>query len=237
VTPAGTEVRHGWTLAALTDLAATVVARHRHWWPAGDIADQHAAAWEGITEELLTADISPSRTELAGAGLRSLSRHVSGDRRHQGDGSHNPIANAGAKFAAYWDWHGAPAADPANGITERLAVAQILPALTPRQREALTLLAAYEDYQDAAAAMGVAVGTFETHITRARAAFRALWHEGETPSRPWRKDKRVYSRTPREAAVAECGTVRAYWQHHRRKEHVDQACRDAHNTYNREHAA
>jgi sigma-70-like protein len=233
VTPPSTEVLHGWTLADLSDLAATVAARHRHWWPAGDIADQHAAAWEGITWHLCEAQVPPARNDLLAAGLRSLAAHVAGERRHQGRGAHNASANAGAKFSAYWDWHSAPAPDPAARITERLAVAQILPALTPRQREALTLLAAYGDYQDAAAAMGVATGTFEVHIKRARKAFLALWHEGETPSRQWRRDKRVFSRTPREAALAECGTMRAVWQHKRRGEFMDQACRDARNAYNR----
>ena len=223
----------GWTVAGIQVLASTVTARHRHWWPAGDIADQHAAAWDGITMHLLTAAGQPSRQDLLGAGLRELARHVSGDRRHKGAGNHNGTANAGAKFAAYWDWHSGPVPDPAEGVTSRLAVRQILAALAPRQREALTALAAYGDYQLAAAAMGCATGTFETHVTRARRAFRVLWHEGETPSRQWRKDKRVYSRAPRDAARAECGTQRAYWQHRHRREHVDQACLDAHNAYNR----
>lgn len=209
---------HGWGLAALQSLAAAVVARHRHWWPAGDITDQHGAAWDGIIGQLLSSEEPPSRQDLAAAGLRALSAHVRREISHQGGGSHNGIPNAGARFTAFWDWHARPAPDPQDGVTERLAIAQILPALTPRQQQALTALAACEDYQAAAAAMGISVGTFEVHIRRARAAFRVLWHEGEMPSRQWRKDKRVFSRSTGEEEIPECGTLRAAWRHRRRKE-------------------
>lgn len=228
----------GWTLAELNGVAAAIVSRHRHWWPAGDIAGQHAAAWDGITEHLLTSDEPPSRQAMAAAGLRALSAYVRREISHQGGGSHNGIANAGAKFASYWEWHSAPAPDPQERVCDRLAVTQILPALTPRQREALLALAAWEDYQLAAAAMGCTTGTFEVHIKRARQAFRALWHEGETPSRQWRKDKRVYSRSFREEEIPECGTMRAAWRHRRRKEDCPGGeCLKAENEYKRVSAA
>lgn len=193
------EPLHGWTLAAINDLAATVASRHRHWWRAGDLADQHQAAWDGIAAELLAAQVPPSRSDLLAAGLRSLAAHVRGEIRHHGGGSHNGIPNAGAKFAAYWEWHSSPWPDPQDGVCDRLAVAQILPFLTPRQRQALTLLAVFGDYEEGAAAMGVATGTFEVHIKTARRRFLLLWHEHEMPSRPWRKDKRVYRRKGRAA--------------------------------------
>lgn len=232
--PVACDPLRGYTLADLNGLAAAVVARHRHWWPAGDIAGQHAAAWDGITEHLLTAGSPPSPAGLRAAGLRALAASVRRDISHQGGGSHNDIANAGAKFASYWEWHSRPAPDPQERVAERIAVPQILATLPPRQREALHALAAWEDYQLAAAAMGCTVGTFEVHIRRARMAFRALWHEGETPSRQWRKDKRVYSRTPREEEIPECGTLRGWWRHKRRKEDCPAGtCREAWNAWNR----
>ena len=184
---------HGWTLATLDSLAASVVASHRHWWPAGDISGQKAAAWDGITEHLLTAEEPPSRRDLYSAGLRALAAHVRRELAHAGRGAHSGTANAGAKFAAYW--HQPPLPGFEETIAERMSVPQILAALPPAQRQALHALAAAGDYQAAAAASGVTPGTFEQRIHRARARFRALWHEGEAPSGQWRKDKRVYLRT------------------------------------------
>ena len=199
---------------------------------------QHAAAWDGITEHLLTAEAKPSPADLRAAALRSLAHSSRRDISHQGGGAHGDVANAGAKFASYWEWHSRPASDPQERVTERIAVPQILATLPPRQREALHALAAWEDYQLAAQAMGCSTGTFEVHIKRARAAFRVLWHEGETPSRQWRKDKRVYSRNPAEPVVPECGTMPAVWRHRRRKEDCPTgACNDARNAYNRERYA
>lgn len=187
-------VAHGWTLDALESLAASVVAGHRHWWPAGDMADQHAAAWDGITEHLLTAEDAPSRRDLYSAGLRSLAAHVRRELAHAGHGAHAAGPNAGAKFSAYWHQAALPGLD--EKVAERLALPQILAALPPAQRHALHALAASGDYQAAAVASGVSAGTFEQRVHRARARFRELWHEGESPSRQWRKDKRVYLRTP-----------------------------------------
>jgi hypothetical protein len=82
-------------------------------------------------------------------------------------------------------WHDTGHASPEERATERLALAQIWARLRPAQRDLLAAMAEHEDYAKAAAALGKTWHTFATQISHARTAFRELWHEGETPSRPW----------------------------------------------------
>jgi hypothetical protein len=77
---------------------------------------------------------------------------------------------------------------------DRAALWQIWSQLEERHRVALLALATHEDYQAAADAMGVPYATYVTRVRRARHAFYALWHEGETPSRPWGTDRRQGSK-------------------------------------------
>jgi hypothetical protein len=95
------------------------------------------------------------------------------------------------QFARYW-WGGSGhrGTDPAPGIVDRLALAAIWPKLTASQREALAALAATDDYRDAAVVLGLARPAFNARVATARHRFLALWHEGETPSRQYRPDKR-----------------------------------------------
>lgn len=183
---------HGYTLADIGDLARRVVSNNRHWWPAGDRADQHDTAWHGIAERLCSAAEAPSRLDLMEAGRHALSRDVRDQMRHHGartDGTNN-----GAGFARYWGWAAFSFPSPETGVTERVALTQILAALTPRQREAVTALAVQGDYVLAAQALGIRPQTFRSLLGRARKDYLALWHEGEVPSRPWGTDRRVLRR-------------------------------------------
>lgn len=180
---AAMDVLHSYTLTDINDLATRVVRNNRHWWPAGDRDDQHATAWHGIAEHLCQATERPSERDLLEAGRRALGAEVRDQLRHHGaraDGTNN-----GTNFGRYWDWHSGPCPSPEPGIVDALAVRQITAALTGRQVEALTVLAACEDYALAARTLGIKPNTFQALLTRARREFYRLWHEGETPSRPW----------------------------------------------------
>jgi hypothetical protein len=175
-------VLHGWTLSELDRIAAHVIRINMSWWPAGDRRDQHDIAWEGIAERLCSASSRPSRQDLIEAGRAALTREVKDHARHHGAGSHNGIPNAGARFAAWW--HSASAEpSPEAPVVERIAVGQVLAALTPRQRDALSALALYDDYRLAAKALGIRPQTFRALLGRARAEFYRLWFEPETPPR------------------------------------------------------
>lgn len=181
---------HGWTLAELDRVATQVVSINLSWWPAGDRRDQHDTAWEGIAERLCSAQARPSRQDLIEAGRAALSREVRDHARHHGAGSHNGIPNAGAGFAAFWSSASA-VPSPEGPVTERVAVGQVLAALTPRQRDALYSLALHGDYWKAAGALGIRPQTFRSLLGRARAEFFRLWFEPDAPPRVRGTDRRT----------------------------------------------
>ncbi|MFF3928181.1 hypothetical protein [Streptomyces hirsutus] len=182
-------IRYGWTLPDLDRLARAVVSNNRTWWPAGDRDDLYAAAWHGIVEHLYTAEQAPGRTDLMEAGRRALAEDVKATMRHHG--ARRDTSNNGQKYAMYWEWAGRSVPSPESPIVERLALTQILAALTPRQREAFAALAAAGDYADAARHLAIGDQTFRSLLGRARGTFRELWHEGETPSAHWGCDRRA----------------------------------------------
>jgi hypothetical protein len=182
----------GYTITDIGNFARSVVSNNRNWWPAGDRSDQYDAAWHGIAEHLCESPVEPSRLDLLEAGRRALATDVRDTMRHHGartDGTNN-----GAGFARYWSWAAFSFPSPENGAVEREAFRQIFATLTERQREAVTALAVHGDYLLAARALGIRPQTFRGLLGRARKDFLALWHEGETPSRPWGTDRRVLRR-------------------------------------------
>jgi len=181
-------IRWGWTLADLDGLARTVVSNNRTWWPAGDRDDLYAAAWHGIVEALYTADSEPRRVDLMEAGRRALAADVKATMRHHG--ARRDSTNNGLKYAQYWEWAGRAVPSPENGIVERLALQQILPALTDGQLAAIYALAASGSYTEAARRVG-SEGGLKSQLMKGRRRFRELWHEGETPSRHWGCDRRA----------------------------------------------
>lgn len=198
---------HGYTLADLNSMASGVVVHNMGWWPAGDRADQKDLAWEGIAEHLCSASAAPSRGELMEAGRRALAREVRDCMRHRGE--RRDGTNDGSMFGRYWGWHSGPVPSPESGITDRVAVMQILGALTGRQVQAFQALAACEDYVLAAQMLGIRPQTFRKLIGRARQEFYGLWHEGEAPSRPYRADRRVMRRDTDDPAELERRAVYA----------------------------
>ncbi|WP_155054553.1 RNA polymerase sigma factor sigma-70 region 4 domain-containing protein [Streptomyces blattellae] len=184
-----TPVAHGYTMRDLDALARAVVSNNRAWWPAGDRDDLYTAAWHGIAEHLCAADERPVRRDLLEAGRQALARDVK--ETMQFHGARRDSTNNGARYAMYWQWAGRVTPSPEAGIVERTALAQILAALTPRQRQAFTALATLGDYVEAARLLDIEAQTFRSLLGRARGAFRELWHEGEAPSAHWGCDRRA----------------------------------------------
>lgn len=182
-------IRGGWTLAGLDRLARAVVSNNRSWWPAGDRDDLYAAAWHGIVEHLYAADEEPSRFDLMTAGRRALDADVRNTMRHRG--TRRDATNNGARYAMYWQWAGRAVPSPETAIVEKTALRQILPALSPGQRDALLTLAVAGDYGEAARLVGGSEDLLKSRLSRGRRRFRMLWHEGETPSAHWGCDRRA----------------------------------------------
>lgn len=183
------QVLHGFTLDHLHHIARWAVNSSLA--KAMDYADRFEAAWSGVIEYLVACEEAPSSLDLIQAGEQSLARMIRDEYRHHGYAGRDRYAGAesGTNYQRYW-WS-TPTPSPENRVVDRTALRQIWPHLTVRQREALTCLAATEDYKAAAEAMGVTPGTFNVHISKARKAFLALWHEGEEPSSVWGADRRV----------------------------------------------
>ena len=185
------ELRHGYTLADI-DTIARYAARtsYGQYW---GFDDQYAAAWYGIVEHLYEAEHQPPRNQLVSAGRRAVTSENQNNRHHWGVDSRQALANQGSMigFQRYWWLLSQPFPSPEYAVTERIALAQILPLLRPWERQALAALAAHGTYQAAAEALDMPLASYRAAVAKARNHFLAIWHEHESPSRVWRKDLRV----------------------------------------------
>lgn len=189
--PRGTAiVRHGFSVDHLHVLAKMAV--NRAWSQAADYPDRIEAAWSGICEHLCAVADPPQPWDLIHAGRAAVDQMAKDELRHHGTRHRDAYEGPGSarNFLRYWWDQGVPAASCENRVVDAVALQQIWPRLSARHREALTALAAFEDYRAAAASMGITPGTFKVHISKARQAFLAMWHEGEQPSRVWGTDRR-----------------------------------------------
>lgn len=188
------ELRHGFTLAQLDRIAALATNTGRtlvmHY------QDRRDEAWSAIVEHLYASETAPSSHALVEVGRNAIYALIRSERREQGfyrehtDGTvHGP--GSSPKFQQFWDYLNRPSLSPEGPIVERLALAQILPTLTGRQRDAIYALAAADKYEAAADLLDMTPVTFKSHIARGRTRFRELWHEGEVPSKPWGTDRRA----------------------------------------------
>lgn len=185
------EPMHGYTLAGLDDITKLALHLDR-WHRGGDTRDRYDAAWHAVVEHILTVEAPPTRSELVGVAIHASDLHVRSEMHHHGL-SVDHIGEEMPAFGRYWG--SAPTPSPEARVVERQALAQIWSSLTPGQQRALSALAATEDYDRAAAACGIGTNTLRVQISSGRRRFLALWHEGETPSRQWRMDRRIHARS------------------------------------------
>lgn len=193
-----TDLRHGYTLADLHALARLAV--HTAGVMASNWRDRYDTAWSAIAEHLYAAEHWPPRHALVRAGQLAIyaavddTRQAYGFYRRKTDGAQHGVGSSPAFRTYWWDICGAtPVRSPEGRIVERTSLAQILPTLTPAQREAIVALAVHDDYRAAADALGMKYTTFKGYVAAGRRRFLAAWHEGEQPSRPWGCDRRVGS--------------------------------------------
>lgn len=176
---------HGYSLADIHHLALTAAARAH-----GNIldpSDRYNTAWSAIAEHLWRAEEPPATTTLIKTGIRAVIDAAQDHRRHSGiprtwDGEHGELAG----FLRYWELHSHATQSPEEPVIDRQALRQIWPRLEPRDQQVLYALAIHDgDHRAAAASLGHRLGTYRAYLADARAAYRALWHEHETPSRVW----------------------------------------------------
>lgn len=197
MTATPTELRHGYALTDIDQLARVAVSRCRAagWSSAADNDELYTIAWDAIARRLYTADERPAGHELIGAAFTELSTESDHYRRHHG------YRDNQRAFGVYWLDLAAPTRSHESGIVDRAALAQIWPQLQPYMQRAFTALATFESYQAAADALGLSYKTFASTVSQARREFLRLWHEGEEPSRPWGNDRRRSEGTRRNATT------------------------------------
>jgi hypothetical protein len=188
------ELRHGYTLRDLDRVARLAT----HVGPmAGNYHDRRDEAWSAIVEHLYSTDQWLPEHDLVWIGRKAIYDSVTADRRERGyyrlhtDGTQHGPGSSPAFATYWWDMFARPTGSPEPGIVERISVWQILPTLTPGQAEVIFALAAHDDYQSAAAALGMTTVGFRSQVCQARRRFLELWHEGEQPSKPWGQDRRA----------------------------------------------
>lgn len=188
---ADAELRWGYTLADVQRVARSAAATTRAM--AGDYDERYAEAFGAAAEHLYAAEHWIPEHQLFRAAQDALFEQSRKDRSYRGCAYKHGVgwaeSGTGPRFTTYWTDVNGNSPSPENGIVERMALAQILPTLTPRQREVIGALAAFDDHSAARKALG-GISCYGQHVSNARRRFLALWHEGEAPSRPWGTDRR-----------------------------------------------
>lgn len=201
ITIGGTaKARHGYTLDHLHHIARRAVSASIA--RAMNYTDRLEAAWFGVIEHLYTSDERPSPLALVQAGEAAISRMIRNEHHHYGYAGRDTYAGpeSAVNYQRYW-WT-TPTPSPENRVVDHVSLWQIWERLSDKHREVLATLSAVGDYQTAADHLGITVGTFNVHVSKARNAFFELWHEGEEPSRVWGTDRRVGRRDATEPAKA-----------------------------------
>jgi uncharacterized protein (DUF2236 family) len=172
-------VLHGYTKGGLDALAALVVRRWGHRWPGTDPHEMHEMAWGAIAEALCASNRRPWPSELEDAGRDALHEEMRAQGRHHGI-SRRAGGATGRNFERYWLWHAHSARSPEAEITDRVAVQQILPAITAMPRKALVVLAgADNDYEMTCQLLAVPPAVLHLRLRDGRQQFAELWYGDE----------------------------------------------------------
>ena len=193
---AGNEVlRHGYRMDDIHSLVRMAV--HVAGPLASEWHERYDTAWSAVAEYLYAAQDPPTANDLIRTGRLAIYAEITAERQCYG---YYKAHNAGAQYGVasspafrmyWWDLIAGRVPSHEGHIVDRMSLTQILPTLTPRQRDALLALAVHGDYQAAADALGLSATAFKTLISRGRDRFRLWWHEGEIPSRCWGTDRRA----------------------------------------------
>ena len=182
-----TPARRG-VLADLDRIARQAAATH--WSRAASWPDRYTAAWEAAAEAACSATVQPSDAELLRAAKFAITVMVKAERHHDGSADEGSGVT-GYGFARFW--YQPPLSGWEDAIVDRIATVQIMGALSVEARRAIEVYAGCDgDLRVAAGLAGMTLDAFKKRLGRARREFRVLWHEGESPSRQWGRDRRVY---------------------------------------------
>jgi DNA-directed RNA polymerase specialized sigma24 family protein len=201
--PTAANLWHGYSLDGI-DRLATAAAHRATGRFILDPGDTYEAAWGAIAEHLATADEPPPPGYLLTVAYGAIGAAANQARSYRGmPRTWGADAATAVTFCRYWELHRRATGSPEGMVIDRRALAQIWPTLTVRQQQTLWALAAHDgDHRAAAQTLGWALTTFRTRLSDARAAYRALWHEHETPSGMWGRSGTKGAATATRALVA-----------------------------------
>lgn len=197
------QLPHGYTLSDLHDIARHAVATD---WShhAADYLDRYDIARSATAEALYAATEAPARRDLLHAARYALHTDAQDDLRHRGISHHT--YDTALNAVRYWTLSQVVHSHE-DQVVDRQALAQIWPHLPAVDREALAALAACDTYQAAADALGLRYHTYHRRVRLARARFLRLWHDGETPSGLWGRDRRAAAGGERAVAPTLAGRM------------------------------
>lgn len=216
-----TGLRHGYLLADIDSIARSAARNAGSY--ASDYTERYDDAYSAAVQALYTAEHPPTEHELFAAARSGVWRALHASEHVRGL---VPDRAGGTRTMAAYEryWHATSPPSPEQVVLDPLATRQIWPRLTALHQDTLLAYAAHDcSIIATATALQVPYKTMSARIDYARARFLALWHEGEAPSRKWRKEG---ARRPDERLVR-CGTQSAYYRHWHRGEPIDDACRRA----------
>lgn len=153
-------------------------------------AERYEIAWSAIAMELYAALGRPSAADLIDVGWQAVSTAVADENRHHGRDSIRYKGTIRSSFLKFWDDATRHPGSPEGPVVDRMAVHQIWPLLTEGQQEALLAFAVHGNVAHAATALGKTKAAVHKLADEGRKRFKQWWHEGESPSKPWGRDRR-----------------------------------------------
>jgi len=196
MTPTTANLWHGYSMDDL-DRLARIASLRAFGGRILDPCDRYETAWHAIAEHLASADEAPTGGLLVSVGTTAVNRAGQDHRRTWGmTRTWGSGEGDVAAYARFWELARRSVASPEEPVVDRTALRQIWPRLSITHQQVLYALAIHDgDHQAAADSLSKTLGCYRSHLKGARAAYRALWHEHETPSRMWGKSGQQGRRT------------------------------------------
>lgn len=170
---------HGLTMDVVQRLAGSAVRSARRYVSSMDSRDQYELAWMAIVELIYTRGDKPTTLDMIDAGQKAIKNEYK--RQLADHGVDKDTLGAKVNHGKYWASVAGPTPDFTEAIAERIALPQVLGALTADQYEALAAVAVYGNQRVAADALGISDALLKNRLNKARDRIIRLWMEGESP--------------------------------------------------------
>jgi hypothetical protein len=181
------QLRHGYRMIDLHKMTVSAVIEAR--WRIRSFDECYDVARFAIVEHMYEADDRPHWHDLVHIGKRAICRYLDDEFSVHGQDLKNMNSQISrVRFRMFWWDQSEPTGSCENHVVDTLAMRQIWPKLTYRNKRLIKALAVHGDYDSAARSLGISRNTFIDKLSEARKQFLRLWHEGERPSRIWGRD-------------------------------------------------